>query len=105
MTDRQFNALVQKYISKKSKIEELKKNLDEIHNAIEGEMLKREKEVETTTDGLKVTYKVVSTTKLDSKKLKAEMPQVAEKYSYKTEGYRLTVTTSSKATASAEKTA
>ena len=68
--------------------EELKQEITAIEDAIKSHMGDEE---ELKAGIFKVTYKHVKSSRLDSKRLKAELPEVAEQYTIASEYRRFTV--------------
>lgn len=70
--------------------DELAAEMEAIKDAIRSHMAEEGMEVYTGTD-YKVTYKPVTTKRVDAKALKAEMPRIAARYTIEKTVNRLTV--------------
>ena len=68
--------------------EELAAEISEIEDSIKAEMGDRE---ELIAGEYKITYKTVSSSRFDSKGLKAELPELAERFTLKTSYRRFVV--------------
>ena len=71
-------------------IKQAEKEADEIKTAVRAVMDEKGLD-EMTVDVYTVRNKVVKATRFDSKKLKAELPEIAERYTVATESVRFTV--------------
>lgn len=76
------------YIDIGRKIKELKEQQEQHKNALLAEMKGK---VKADLNGYEVTNKLTSRSSIDSKKLKAEMPEIYERYSKITESARFTI--------------
>ena len=83
--------------SKLQELQELKRMAEELGEEISAaeDLLKAEmtsRNVDTLTAGaFRVTWKLIESSRLDSKKLKAEMPDVADRFTIKTSARRFCV--------------
>ena len=85
---RKFEKLCNEYRENKRLIEELEAMNDNIKGDIIAIMGEREIVIEGST---KVIYKIVTASKLDSKALKEDMPDIAQAYTKETQYKRFTV--------------
>lgn len=72
---------IRAYKSAKSAIEDLEKQVDENKKAIIA-VMNAHKLTEMTIDVFKISYKEVAKTMLDGKSIKAELPDLYERYTY-----------------------
>ena len=72
---------IRAYKSAKSAIEELERQIDENKKAIIA-VMNAHKLTEMTIDVFKISYKEVAKTMLDGKSIKAELPDLYERYTY-----------------------
>ncbi len=83
--------------SKVAELQELKRMAEELSAEISAaeDLIKEEmtsRNVDTLTAGaFRVTWKLIESSRLDSKKLKAEMPEVADRFMIKTSARRFCV--------------
>ncbi len=70
--------------------EELEAEIEALQDAIKAEMINRGEET-MTGNGWKASWKVIESSRLDSKKLKAEMPDVAARYTTTTRTSRFLI--------------
>ena len=90
MTQEEFEAVVQKYREWKKITDDAQAELDILTDQLKLEMTHRG--VEKAQAGLfEVRYQTSKSTRLDSKALKAELPDVYDKYSVTSETKRFTV--------------
>ena len=85
---REFEKLCNEYRENKRLIEELEAMNDNIKGDIIAIMGERDTVIEGST---KVIYKTVTASKLDSKALKEDMPDIAQAYTKETQYKRFTV--------------
>ena len=71
-------------------IEQMQAEAEAIKDAIKAEMVSRGKETLTGT-GWKASWKVIESSRLDGKALKAELPEIAARYTITTRASRFTV--------------
>lgn len=71
--------------------EELKKSIEALEGILKEEMMARETET-LICEELKLSYKTVSSMRLDTKALKAEQPQLYQRYAQAVETHRFTIT-------------
>jgi putative phage-type endonuclease len=83
-----FESEARAYIDIGRKIKELKELQEQHKNALLAEM---EGKVKADLNGYEITNKPTSRTSINSKKLKAEMPDIYDKYSKTTESARFTI--------------
>lgn len=70
--------------------EELESEIDAIQDLIKTEMIERGQETLSGT-GWKCSWKVIESSRLDSKKLKSEMPEIAARFTVTTRTSRFTI--------------
>ena len=70
--------------------EELDAEIEALQDALKSEMINRGEET-MTGNGWKASWKVIESSRLDSKKLKAEMPDVAARYTTTTRTSRFLI--------------
>ena len=82
-----MNAKIKELRELKRMADELQVEIDAIQDAIKAEMTARETDTLTGLDW-KITWKTVTSSRIDSKSLKAEMPDVAERFMKQTTARR-----------------
>ena len=90
MSVNELTAKVKKLKELKSFAEEIAAEIIAVENELKAEMTAQGTE-EMTVDVYKLRYKTVKSTRLDSKSLKAEMPEIAARYTTTTEYRRFSV--------------
>lgn len=88
MSTTELNAKLRELKKLKAKQEELDKKIGEIENEIKAYMGDTE---ELRTGTHKITFKGVASTRLDTKSLKKELPEIAERYTISTFYKRLII--------------
>lgn len=91
MSSVELNSIAHDLLSVRSMIAELEAEKEALTDKLKAVMIERETEV-LTGDGWKASWKNVSSTKLDSKALKAAMPDVVAKFTKTTTTPRFTIT-------------
>ncbi|MDR2166765.1 MAG: hypothetical protein LBE35_02805 [Clostridiales bacterium] len=88
-----MNLMVKVHELKKLKLEktELEREIAEIEDFIKAEMIAQDVS-EMVVDVFKIRYIPYSTTRVDTTALKAELPEIAARYSKTTESRRLSIT-------------
>lgn len=74
-----------------TEIERLQAEADAIRDAIKAEMVERGEEV-ITGNGWKATWKIVEGTRIDTKAMRAALPDIVARYTVTTRTSRFTVT-------------
>ena len=74
-----------------TEIERLQAEAEAIKDAIKAEMIERGQET-LTGNGWKASWKVIESARLDTKALKAAMPDVADRFTVTTRASRFTLT-------------
>ena len=90
MDDRQINDQLAQLRRYKRETEDLKEKIAAIEAAVKAEMEAREVE-EITTENYRVTWKSVTGVRLDAKALKAERPEIYDRYAVATQSRRFLV--------------
>ena len=84
------DALVQEYMAGKEAEESGKLKKQEAENRLKDMLQEHEQGI--TQAGAKIIWKTVNSSRLDSKRLKADLPDIAAKYSAESSSRRFTVT-------------
>lgn len=90
MSINEITALVEQYKEAQQLLEAAQAEMDELKAAITAEMNRREAE-ELTAGTHKVTYKSITSTRLDSKAIKAAAPELCERFTKTTTTRRFCV--------------
>ena len=90
MTDRELNACLKQLHTYKAKKDELQRDIDRCHDALKGHLAAIGAD-ELTQGGYVISNKVVVSSALDAKALRAELPDVAARYTMTKEGRRFFV--------------
>lgn len=91
MNEITLNQKIKELRQYKRAVEELQQKIGEIEAELKGEMEFRQTD-QLVTDDYKVTWKRVSSTRLDTKALKDERPEIYARYAAQVESRRFVVT-------------
>lgn len=90
MSQNEISSKVKELRELRRMAEELDAEITAIEDGIKAHMTAAQTDI-LTGDDWKVSWKLVSSTRLDSKALKAELPEIAQRYSKAIETRRFTV--------------
>lgn len=90
MSIEMMDARVDTYFDLLAQIEQLQAEAEHIKDELKNQMMERETE-ELNGTGWRATWHNTNSTRLDTKRLKADAPDVYEKYAVKTIGTRFTL--------------
>lgn len=90
MSDRELASCLKQLLTYKAKADELRRDIERCHDALKAHLAAINAD-ELTQGGYVVSNKVVVTTSIDTKALRAELPDIAARYSTTKEGRRFFV--------------